>query len=266
MINISNEDFYFEKANKRMQHIKEHIDSAQISVYVDNISNNKGNVFASIMRLASYHKALAVFSWFSNGDMISLRNNFYISACLSKMACEIEYDLSSPGFYMTELLKPLMSNEKKIISWFSEAEFLFNKNKIEDHRTADFYAYQAILAINGKWDQLIERCERVIANPPKSSHLKDTIADHRFYLGLASGNIEKMNSAIGDLISKKYIKSRNGGESGFTEDLISTIAVIYCKIAKMSGYNINVESPYIPPVWLAMEPLESYDKKYEFLS
>jgi hypothetical protein len=74
-----------------------------------------------------------------------------------------------------------------------------------------------------------------------------------------------MHEVIDELVSPKSVRKRNGGESGFTEDLISTVATIYCKIAQMHGYEMDVNSPYVVTQWLSMEPIEHYDKKYDFL-
>jgi hypothetical protein len=52
---------------------------------------------------------------------------------------------------------------------------------------------------------------------------------------------------------------------GYAADLISTAAVIYAKIAWHHGYEVRVDSPYIPPEWLPTEPLERYDDHYGFL-
>ena len=59
--------------------------------------------------------------------------------------------------------------------------------------------------------------------------------------------------------------SRAKAESGFTEDLISTPAVIYAKIAWLHGCKVVVDTPYIPAEWLPMDPLPHYDNHYRFL-
>jgi hypothetical protein len=170
-----------------MLHIKAHIDAAPIGLCIDNILNKKGNVAASIGLLSGHHEALAIYSWFSDGDIFSTRNNFYISARWAKMGYEIEYDYSSPGYYIFELLQPLISNESGTINWFANSDFLYDRKKSDNHKTADFYAYQAILAINGRWEGLIERSERVLQESPKSAQLISLEIDHRFYLALARG-------------------------------------------------------------------------------
>lgn len=61
------------------------------------------------------------------------------------------------------------------------------------------------------------------------------------------------------------MRSRINDDSGYAADLISTEAVIYAKIAWFHGYEVRVDSPYIPTEWLSVEPLAKYNCSYSFL-
>ena len=54
-------------------------------------------------------------------------------------------------------------------------------------------------------------------------------------------------------------------EGGYTADLICTPAVIYSKLAWRHGYEIVVDSPYIPKEWLPITPLDTYEDPFEFM-
>ncbi|MBP1147933.1 hypothetical protein JOE33_004856 [Pseudomonas sp. PvP027] len=75
-----------------------------------------------------------------------------------------------------------------------------------------------------------------------------------------------MSKAIEVIVSPKFLSSRAGSENGCTDGLISTLAVIYSKIAWMHGFQVNIKSPYVPEEWLPVIPLESYDSYYGFLN
>jgi Immunity protein 49 len=63
----------------------------------------------------------------------------------------------------------------------------------------------------------------------------------------------------------KALASRSNDEGGFTEDLISTPAFIYAKIAWRHGYEVVVDSPFVPSEWLPISPLDRYENHYAFL-
>jgi len=50
------------------------------------------------------------------------------------------------------------------------------------------------------------------------------------------------------------LASRDHFESGFTSDLISTMAVIYAKIAWYHGIEFDIQPPYVPSRWLPSAP------------
>lgn len=141
----------------------------------------------------------------------------------------------------------------------------YHPDRIEDHKTHDFFAYQAVVGLHGDWGRLAERCERVIADPPGSSGELKYSRDHKFYLALAHQDVPAMEQALGEIVTPHALKSRANDESGFTEGLISSWAVIYAKIAWLHGYEVKVDSLHIPLAWLPITPLPIYDVGYGFL-
>jgi hypothetical protein len=43
---------------------------------------------------------------------------------------------------------------------------VYDLKQVEDPKTLDFWAYQALVALRGDWDRLHERCRRIAAAPP----------------------------------------------------------------------------------------------------
>lgn len=89
--------------------------------------------------------------------------------------------------------------------------------------------------------------------------------DHEFYAALAAGDAERMIEALNLLVTAQEINRRKNLESGYTDDLISTTPVIYAKIAWYHGYELRLDSPYVPAEWLPMTPLTVYEDHYDFL-
>lgn len=258
---------YSEKANKRLAHVKSHIEECESDIQreIFNIENNLGNPRSCVMSLSSNAEANAMFAWFGKRDLDAMRQWCYVGAKLDQLYYKMQEGDPEWGRGFPQLLKPILSNSKELINWFSHYDLAYDMKRVEDHKTHDFLAYQAIVALRGEWPRLIERCEKIINDPPSASREQRYLIDHDFYLALAKGDMEKMQSVLQELASAKMIRARSNEESGFTADMISTTAVIYAKIAWVYGYQIKIDSPYIPTEWLSTEPLNQYDNYYRFL-
>ncbi|PFH10119.1 immunity protein 49 of polymorphic toxin system [Collimonas sp. PA-H2] len=267
MKNIIDTKIYAEKAKKRLAHVKSHVDvmSDNIQNPVQHILQGSGNPRACAMSLSAHAQASAMFAWFQYHDLPALKQWCYVASKLDQLYYKMQESDPDWGRGFPQLLKPLLSNNEVLINWFANYDLAYDMKRVENHKTLDFWAYQANVALRGDWQQLIARCEKVINDPPGSSVLQKYLIDHHFYLALGRGNIAEMEEVLAQIASPKAMRGRTNDESGFTEDLISTPAVIYSKIAWLHGYQVKVDSPYVPMEWLPMEPLAQYDKHYDFL-
>ncbi len=257
---------YSDGAAGRIAHIKSHLDSGfRLDRAVHNIENNLGDPHACALHLSSHALASAMFAWFQSRDLEAMKQWCYVAARLDQQAYRMEVDTNGPRGYMLGLLTPLLSDHAALIDWFPHYEGAYDLKRVENHKTRDFFAYQAVLALRGDWDRLITRCTQVIDDPPGAHKEQKYLLDHHFYLALARADIDGMNSTLQQLVMPKAVQGRSNDESGFTDDLISTAAVIYAKIAWRNGFEVAVDSPYVPPEWLPIAPLERYDLRYRFL-
>jgi hypothetical protein len=262
-----NTKFYSEKASTRLAHVKSHVDGGRndIAPKVQNIVEGRGNPRACATLLASHAEASAMLSWFGHHDLPAMTHWVYVSGKLIQLYYQMQEDDPDWGRGFPQLLMPLLSNNDALIDWFAHYDLAYDMKRVENHKTLDFWAYQANVALRGDWKRLIVRCEKVLSDPPKASNQQKYLLDHHFFLALAQGDVEKMQSTLLELVSPKSIGARSNDESGYTADLICTSAVIYSKIAWRHGYEIKVDSPYIPSEWLPIEPLTRYDNYYSFL-
>jgi hypothetical protein len=251
---------------KRIAHIRSHLDAGfELDQLVHNIENTLGDPRACVMSLSGHAEASALYAWFEQRDLTSLRQWFHVAAKLDQKRYQMQEDKQGPGSKMLRLIKPLVSNDRSLIKWFAHNDEAFWMERVEKPSTHDFWAYQAFIAIRGEWERLAERCERVIRDPPRAAAEQKYLVDHEFYQALARRDMGAMTEVLKSLVTPKMIRARANDDSGYAEGLISTAAVIYAKIAWYHGYEVRVDSPYIPSEWLPMEPLDRYDDRYSFL-
>lgn len=188
------------------------------------------------------------------------RKWFYVSALL-------EYKRNLRGDQPVQplpaalgLIKPLISNNEILIGQHVDFyEKAFSEKLISDVNARDFLAYQFLLAIRGKWGELKTRAANAILAGPDCCLNKKYLMDNQFFLALSEGDQETMQFSLERLLTPSKINQRYEDESGITQDLISTPAVIYSKIAARHGYMIPINSPYVPREWMGDEKLREYD-------
>ncbi|MCA8107972.1 Imm49 family immunity protein [Burkholderia sp. BCCIQ04A] len=105
-----------------------------------------------------------------------------------------------------------------------------------------------------------------MSNPPKGSRERKFLVDHKFYLALAEGDINGMKDAIDELVSPKSICERASLDGGFFFNLICAPAVIYSKLVWRSGYEVDVDSAYVPMEWISEIGPKAYFDEFEFMS
>lgn len=262
-------------ALKRLQHVDGHLGGEFYQT--ENLNRICGRIIghesdAASTRLGllqSYIQAKGISSWFHTGDVHALKNWFYNFGRLG-------YICGNPPFGGTPRLVVyedralegmfyLVSDCEPLIEWYSHLDKRFYGKGVDSIKSCDFFTKQFFIALRGEWDLLAERCERLLANPPTGSREKKFIIDHQFYLALAKGDVEQMTAIICELVSPRRIANRSGLETGFTNGLICMPAISYCKLAWRNGYEIAIDSPYIPKEWLAIKPLEKYEDAFEFM-
>lgn len=261
------DNFLSEAAKKRLVHVKGHIEARSPAVQqaLSFIENGQGSFEGCLRTLSSHAFRHAIYSWFGLRDLEAMKEWFFLSASLDKKIYEIEIDRSGPISKLLQLLYPLLSDNRDLIEWYANNLDLYYQDRIENTKTADFFAYQGVVAIRGEWDRLKDRCARVLADPPRTSQLKKYIIDHQFFLALADHDVPRMEAAIAAVAEPRAVRGRANDESGYTESLISTYAVIYAKIAWFHGFKVKIDSPFIPADWLPIQPLSHYDPRYKFL-
>jgi hypothetical protein len=259
-----------DKRAARVRHIKGHMD-VDCSNLIFNLEHNKGSPSGSAGLLESNAEARAMHAWFAQRNLSATKQWAYVSAKLCQLVYQFRLTEHGKTFTygpvgkMLTLRKALLSDNDVVIGWFANFDEAYDQRRIEDHKTSDFMAYQTIVALRGDWPRLLARSQAVLADPPGASREKKYLSDHQFFFALAQGDVEGMQNALCRLLTPRALAARYDHESGFTADLVSSYAFIYAKIAWRHGYEVKVDSPFLPPEWLPRAPLQQYDNYYSFL-
>ena len=59
-----------------------------------------------------------------------------------------------------------------------------------------------------------------------------------------------MQSIILEICTAKNRKLRYEKDSGLTRDIICTYATMFAKLAKISGFDLIIDSPWVPSEWI----------------
>ena len=252
---------YAESVEKGLAHLGRRTPGTE----VDALNEGRGSRRGCLGNLSVGVEPMSLRAWFKDHDLRGFKQWAYVAAKVNRMIFQMEPGSWFPAY---EHLYALMSDCEAMVDWYRQhrvSYFLEGEIKDRDNpKQAAFHGYQALLALNGKWDLLRQRCEQILSADLKRD--RKFLVDHRFYLALANGDKAGMEAALNELTSPKVARIRNFALAfGFTENLIATHATIYAKIAWRHGYEVEVDSPWVPKEWLPIQPLDHYEDPWPFM-
>lgn len=236
--------------------------------YIAHIEKGTGDPYICKALLHEYAMVKALLAWFEGGDVNALRKWAYVSGKLKR----ITYQHDPKGVYFTPVyLMPLLSNEPSLINWFGKFAYPFSlesgspaSTRLNNPRMDEYYHYNTWLALRGDWKPLAERCREFLSDVPAKQAAYQ--ADSRFHLSLTEGDVGGMESALAELVEPKLMRRRQREEGGYSQHLICTFAIVYAKIAWRHGFQVNVDSPFVPKEWLPIAPLPKYEDVFAFMA
>ncbi|RMX07837.1 hypothetical protein D8I35_01540 [Corticibacter populi] len=184
----------------------------------------------------------------------------------------MQLHLKPQGAYLSEeLLWPLISDNEEVIEWYRQHDAMYRATPSvtggdkDDPKSWIYYRYQSWLALNGRWDELGERCERILAMQEQIKKDRSYLIDHRFYLALARGEQAAMEAVLLEKCAPKNRRVRFYQESGVTCQFIVSYATLFAKLAWCHGYELDLDTPWIPKEWLPIQPNEKYEDPWPFM-
>lgn len=258
-----------------LTHVREHLQShiERQDTRLDLIRSSQGNPDACMSGLTAQAVAAALVAWFVDNDLPAFKQACYVAAKIDRIRQQ-----NSAWFLNNELVGNLfeswywlVSDCEPLIAWRRESEPFMGwtgdelrprgicKSTFDDV----YVGYQLVLALRGDWARLGERAERWLADPPPS--LKKVAPDMRFFAALSKGDIPGMEDALREIVTRKQRRWRENWQGGYSGRLISDEAVVYAKLAWRHGYQVDIDTPYIPKEWLPVSPLAEYVDVYGFM-
>jgi len=264
------------QASARLDHVRTYLryqgDENTLRESIDwllntDLDRNRGAIITSLI---GYFMSKALIEWFSSGDMNRIRNLFYNIGKLSYIGRLENWTSGSYQRYtvtnVLDCMPILVCDHSALIQWCMNTNYGFSEGKNRDKpHSYEFVVKNIFLAMRQQWDELEERSRLYIANPRPRPFSRLDIFEFEYFLGLATGDIPKMEAAILELVTPKGLRTNSSSETGFTDGLISTRGILFAKLAWRSGYEVNIDSPYIPKEWLPVQPLERYEDEFDFM-
>lgn len=252
---------YVHEAQQGILHVAGHFEKlkAELPVILDRIQRGDGNLDALVCQVLNFEMASGLLAWFRDRDLVSFLLHFDIAA-------RIDRSRSLYGFLFrpSRLVLAAAVGNNSILDWFSRHPSLPGLNERDIPSSWDFQSYQILLAIGQDWGDLRDRANRFLQQVP--SRQQKVKIDNEFFRALASGAVLDMTRALQELTSPKIARYRNRDVLySFAAPFIASDAVTYYRIAQRAGFELAVQTPYIPMDWMTAPPLTPYDMPYEFV-
>ncbi len=232
------------------------------------LESGRGSRSGCLLMSSNPVMSRAMLAYFADSDATALKQWAYVA---SKLRIMYIHETLNDNV-VEELLWPLISDNQEIIDWYSkfDAQYWPDDPRItggDKHNPKDwmYYRYQSWLALNQRWEELAERCERILSMQDEIKKDRMYLIDHRFYLALSRGDTSGMEAILNEMCQPRVLALRHKKESGLTNKLIASHATIFAKIAWRNGYEVNVDTPWIPKEWLPVNPNTSYEDPWQFM-
>ena len=194
-----------EKAASRIKHVNEHVYGAIersdfMAGVVESIENAVPHARGCFGILWSNAQANAINSWFFDRNLIASKNWFYVRSKLEFIASCEPYNIYPQNMGFRGLLDGLcyiLSDNEGLIHWWSTTDKIIDTKDASNVKKSEYCSKQFFLALRGEWDELIGRCESILADPPADSKVKRFMPDYRFYLALAKGDVGPFQTGSG---------------------------------------------------------------------
>lgn len=232
------------------------------------LHSNEGSRSGCLRSVNMSSEANTVLAYFRDKNLASMKQWAYVQA---KLRIMLHHIFTGEAYLTEDLLWPLISDNEDVIDWYRQHNRPYMLSKKEsggdkdDPKSFMFYRYQSWLALNQRWDELRQRCELILSMQDEIKKDRSYLIDHRFYLALATGDKAGMQSVLLEKVQPKQRKARHDQESGLTHNFIVSYATIFAKMAWRNGYEVQLDTPWIPKEWLPMKPLVKYEDPWPFM-
>ena len=260
---------YEECKVRGLEHLSGFIRPKDIELFdksVDMLAAGKGSRSGCLRGLVLDCQVRALLHYFRDGDLDAMKQWAYLSGKIRIMLLHETQELLG----MEELLWPLISDNAELLDWHCANALFYDSPRDPSKKTVvnthEFARLQMHRALSQQWEPLAEDCKRALDQPELFKRdLQPRLAIFEFFLALAEGDELRMRQLLLDRCTPQQRARSHQFESGLTNDLIVSYATIYAKLAWRAGYELNIETPWIPGDWLPVRPLASYEDPWAFM-
>lgn len=210
-------------------------------------------------------EAIAVVGHFKNSPLTVFKQWAYVSA---KLRIMLEHE-TPETLNFEDLFWALISDNQEVLDWWRQHR-LFGKDTrdpaaSENIKSDAFIRLQTLRALNGEWDELKLACEQALARPELFKQVRPRLIQLSFCRELAQGNVDGMREILLEMCSPKLRSRSYQYESGLTNNFIVMHATLFAKLAWLHGFELDVDTPWIPKEWLPIRPNETYEDPWPFM-
>lgn len=245
------------------------------------IRKNEGSFTGCLSTICSVYQAKTNYSWLVNKDLVSVKNFAYISTRLVQISDSYlekteEYPYTHGyNLMLSDCWFNLLSDHPTLSLYGAKKmQQMRIKHPRDNPKNIDYTLGIIPYAILGQFDILAEKARAQLVLEAKP--LVKFRPIHQFYIALSQADLVGMNEAIHTLLSSKSIGTLSGGNTGYTgihlnytasnsTTVLSMWATVLAKIAFMHGYELDIDSPYVPKELLPVEPLVAYTDPFDFM-
>lgn len=229
------------------------------------IETNTGSPPNCMLSLGGYAGAQAMVAWYIHHDLAALKREFSTITKCEAMALQLKRDMGNAFLTAAGWMPGLVCDNELLLQWMCENAMTFDGKYEKAHKAHWYLFYQWRLAVLGDFEQLAKNCERVLADPPKGSQVKKYVIDYEFLRALARKDVPEMERTLTAILQPRSVRGRTDDGGYHTNQFVCSSAVVLAKIARRHGFELKVESPWLPSEWLPVAPLAEYPDPYDFL-
>ena len=211
----------------------------------------------AIWKLHTYSWSQALYDWFTftEPDIVQFRAYVYQSALWKYLSHRL-----SPGIAVygkdCSTFHTILSNDENLIHWYSQYLWpAFDSMVLRQAKDPDCMCLsdeaalglQLRLVLQRDWKRVRERSLAALARP-ECFRRKNDLLLWKFYLALTEGDVKTMQKLVLSLTAADARQAL--GNNRFSDNAVALVAVIMAKLAYREGYELDVETPWIPTEWL----------------
>lgn len=241
-----------------------------IGAYIRVSKEEPDDIQGPLSGISSNYLCQSLACWIQTGDIQQVKQLSYMSAKAERMSYQTNPEPSAYGFF--RVFSALLSDHKELIHWFAWHVLPViggapgHKPAFTRPNSEEFQTFQCHLAMMGELDWLAERSEQAL-QPGVKFKKKTHEIDHRFFIALAKGDTAAMETELMQLLKGRAARPRNT-ENGLTyqSKVVSGWGFMLAKIAYLNGYELDIDSPWLPQSWLPVQPLAEYKEEVDAIA